>query len=39
MLTAAEAARTVWLSSSEGGGRMNELASTTFTRIAAGLDA
>jgi hypothetical protein len=39
MLTATEAARTVYGSSSEGGGRMHELASTTFTRVAAGLDA
>jgi len=39
MLTAAEAARTVYTLSSEGGGRMLELASTTFTRVTAGLDA
>ena len=38
MLTTAACTRTVERSSSEGGGRMLELASPTFTRAAAGLD-
>ena len=39
MLTTAACTRTVGRSSSEGGGRMLELAIPTFTRAAAGLDA
>ena len=38
MLTTAACTRTVERSSSEGGGRMLELVSPTFTRAAAGLD-